>query len=889
MRQRTSQTKPPEKKEDGHSNRERKARWNRLFSLCLNALSLRVKVFSISLLLLITCAGGVWLAVPDPVPQVLSWPVSPVLLDKRGELVSARLSTEGEWCLPIPLSEMGEWLPKVLVAVEDKRFYSHGGVDMLALGRAVAQNITKGRVVSGASTITSQLVRLSNPRERTFGTKILEFVGARKLERSLSKDQILEYYLNRAPFGGPIRGVEAASRLYFGKRAKELSLGEAALLVGLLKGPTLYRPDRNPKGAQKRRQQIIAAVAEQTGFPENLTALALEEPLPAFRTAMPARAWHFADLAFKTLPANGGVVRGSLDMRVQEYLERVLREQLDRVDEDVTAAGIVIDNRSGRIIAYVGNARFDPVRGKHWVDCALAPRSPGSTLKPFAYLAAMEAGHIIPATLLADTPLRLGGEAPRNFDRRYRGPVRASLALSASLNAPAVRVLRMVGVRHVLYSLRDAGFSCLSRNDADYGDSLVLGAGEVTLLELARTYTTLASGGRDRELLLRGPSSPADRDAEAAAGQRRKGGLNPLEQYGSTMPQGSSGLSDRASRSQASPGKERFSGVSGQETPSSPGGEEHYSAGNMDWSQYSLTPLPSGLAGVQQQVLYSLAAQEPPSRQIYSEAASFLIADILQDTGRLPFLAQLTQARDGIPFAFKTGTSYGLRDAWTAAYCPAFTVAVWFGKENGGPDPRLLGLGLAAPAATRVIQALTRGMDPEDAWYSLPAGVAYTSVCALSGRASSAFCPATRMEWSIPEVWRTMPCDMHIMRDGQITVVWPPELEDYSRKRLAQKDLSRKALIVSPLRGAKYLITPGARTQPITLKAEGVVYPVHWYVEGEYLGEQEREDLPLYWLPLAGEHTLSLLDSEDRVTSTSVEVVDLAAGTGEDDSLLFTE
>ena len=778
---------------------------------------------------LVCAAAFTWYTVPDPTADVLVWPVSPTLLDKNGNLINARLSTEQEWCLPIPLEEMGTWLPKVLVAVEDKRFHEHGGVDMLALGRAIVQNIAAGRVVSGASTISSQLVRLSQPRSRTVGTKLLEFVGAWKLERKLSKDQILEYYLNRAPFGGPIRGVEAAARMYFGKRAKELSLGEASLLVGLLKGPTAYRPDKNPKAALARRQSIIAKVAEQTGFPEDLPALALEEPLPRFRPRMPDRAWHFADLAYKTLPPQGGVVRSTLDMRAQALLERALQEQLQQAGDDVTAAGIVVDNRTAAIVAYVGNARFDMGKGSQWVDCAVAPRSPGSTLKPFVYLAALEKGYIIPATLLADTPLQLGGEAPRNFDRRYRGPVSAYTALADSLNTPAVRVMRMVGVRDALTRLRAAGFSSLNREDADYGDSLVLGAGEITALELARAYTTLANLGLDRPLLLR--MDPVN-----------SGGNKSFTKNGIRLNSGA---------------------VSKGDAPALP--------------SPSMQMLPSGLATVKEQVFASSTGELPQARQLYTTAASFLVADILRDPGRLPFLEQLIQERESAPVAFKTGTSYGLRDAWTAAYNPSYTVIAWFGRAGGGADARLLGISMAAPAAIRVVRSLSNNTAPEKAWYEPPSTVGKVRVCTLSGAAASSFCPSTRMAWSIPEVWRTVPCTLHVLRDGRTTLIWPPELEDFNRKRLAREDLSRSALIVSPMPAAQYMITPGARAQPIPLKAEGVTYPVHWYVDGEYLGEQEREDLPLYWLPTGGTHTVSLLDAQERITAADVKVTDLAA------------
>jgi penicillin-binding protein 1C len=688
-------------------------------------------------------------------------------------------------------------------------------VDFLALGRALYQNLRQGRIVSGASTITSQLVRLSRPRQRTFQSKILEFVGAWKLERSLDKERILELYLNRAPFGGPIRGAEAAARLYFGKRAKELSLGEAALLVGLLKGPTLYRPDKNPLGAQKRRRQIITRVAEQTGFPADLTAMALQEPLPPFKAAMPDKVRHFADLVFRTMPRQGGAVRSSLDPDIQDLLRRALLDQLAPLGQETTAAGIVAENATGRILAYVGNAAFDPAGNRQWVDCALAPRSPGSALKPFIYLAAMEEGQIIPASLLADTPLRLGGEAPRNFDRLYRGPVRAGLALASSLNAPAVRVLRLVGLRGALTRLRQAGFAHLDREEGQYGDSLALGAGEVTLLELTRAYVALANRGLDRPLLFRQPRAPSFEAAAAA--------------------------------------------------------------------------LPGGLACAAEQSRYALSGELPPARQIHSDAAAFLVTDILQDSARLPFLAQLDRTQENAPIAFKTGTSFGLRDAWTVAYNQTHTVAVWFGKAEGGGDSRILGLSLAAPAAIGVIRALASNSPPDSGPPDPPLSLARTQVCALSGKAPSAFCPATSLEWHIPAVWRTLPCDMHIQRAGGLAVVWPPELEDYARKRLAREDLSRRASIVSPLNGSAYILTPGGGAQPLPLKAEGVTYPVHWFLEGQYLGEQLREDAALYWRPEAGRRTFSLLDSQDRVASSHVEVVDLAARKEESEALPLLE
>jgi penicillin-binding protein 1C len=236
-----------------------------------------------------------WAVIPSPVQDALVWPVSPALTDKDGRLFHVRLSSRGEYCLPVPLERMGKWLPLVAVEVEDRRFYSHPGLDPLALGRAVWQNMKNLRVVSGASTISSQTVRLTYPGERNLGSKAREFIQAMKLELGLDKKRILELYLNRAPFGGPVRGVEAAARTYFGKRAEELSLAEAALLIGMLRGPSVYRPDRSPEKTLHRRNEILRRLLRRSVMPQDMLEAALLEPLPPGRRDIPGEARHYAD------------------------------------------------------------------------------------------------------------------------------------------------------------------------------------------------------------------------------------------------------------------------------------------------------------------------------------------------------------------------------------------------------------------------------------------------------------------------------------------------------------------------------------------------------------------------------------------------------------------
>jgi len=364
---------------------------------------------------------------------------------------------------------MGKWIPLAAVEVEDRRFRDHRGVDLISVIRAVLQNIRSGRVVSGASTITSQLIRLSHPRPRTIQTKLIEFAAAVKAEQVFSKDRILELYLNRAPFGGNIRGVEVAARMYFSKSAAELSLAEAALLVGMLKGPSLYRPDRNPETSRSRRDFILSLLAERGIISGGQLRLALSEPLPEERRSLPSKARHFA-LAALGDRRQGGMIHTTLDTRIQELLERTLGASLAALPEEITGAGIVMENKTGEIRAYCGNVRLGTGLSGSWVDCARSPRSPGSALKPFAYLAAFERGTHTPSTLMADTPLAFSGNAPRNFDMTYRGPVPLRTALADSLNVPAVRILRAAGQELVLDLLRNAGFRTLSKPTGYYSE-----------------------------------------------------------------------------------------------------------------------------------------------------------------------------------------------------------------------------------------------------------------------------------------------------------------------------------------------------------------------------------------------------------------------------------
>ena len=719
---------------------------------------------------------------PLPLDKITQWDASPLVLDRQGRVIHARLSAASEWAIPVPLKDMGKWLPAIVVSVEDKRFWQHPGVDPLALLRAAVQNLMAGKVVSGASTLTSQLVRIALPKERTLGGKLVEFLQAIKLDFALSKEEILTLYLNRAPMGGNIRGVEAAARIYFNKSAADLSAGEASLLVGLLRGPTLYRPDRNPQGALARRDAIIDLAVARHGLAEDMAALARAEPLPR-GGSLPLydSLFLFGEWALGQLPpdlaGSAAVARTSLWMPLQVSLQSILNEALQGLNPHITASGVIVDNASGEVAAYVGNARFNRAQGLRWVDCAQAPRSPGSTLKPFVYLLAFAKGELTPASLLADSPLSFLGQAPRNFDRTYRGPVKADAALADSLNAPAVRVLRRMGGNNLLRFLRTLGLKRITSASEHYGDSLILGGCDVTMLELMGAYRYLGTLG---------------------------------------LAQGITALQP--------PPEER--------------------------GKARLAP--------------------PPAMA----AAAYQVAESLHDVNQLDPLGKTMFDNQTRVMAYKTGTSYGFRDAWMFAYTPRWTMGVWFGREDGKAEPSLTGRALIGPVMTKLARRLLT-LDPRPPiWFNPPLGLAMVKACTLSGMAAGPYCLNTRQIEVIESVWRTIPCAIHVLRDGQPAVVWPAELEHLGLDRNIELSRSAEATVTSPVNQAHLLLTPGRGTPKIPLRAEGVKGQVHWFMDLVYLGAQTPGS-EFFWTLTPGRHTVSLLDEEGRTAKASFEVEDL--------------
>ncbi len=445
------------------------------------------------------------LAALTPLPPALrpDQGTSTRVLDRDGRLLRHARAGDGSWRQPTHLDDLDPRLPAALVATEDRRFYWHPGVDPLAITRAAAELLWHRRIVSGGSTLTQQLARTLVPRPRTLPGKVREMALAVRLEWSLSKRQILEQYLERVAFGPTTRGVEAASRTLFDRAPRELSLAQVALLAGLPQSPVGHDPRLHPGRALRRRDQVLDRIARAHLAPPDAIERARHEPLALTHHRPPPLAPHLID-ALLTSPLGPGPaaeITTTLDPDLQQQAEEAARRTVESLAaRSVTAASVVVvDNATGDLLAYVGSPDARDARRLGANDGVRARRQPGSSLKPFVYELAIERLHASPATLLPDLDLTFstpsGPFAPRNYDGRFHGPVRLREALGNSYNVPAVWTASELGPRPLLDRLHDLGLTSLDEPADHYGVALALGDGEVTLLELAGAYATLARGG----------------------------------------------------------------------------------------------------------------------------------------------------------------------------------------------------------------------------------------------------------------------------------------------------------------------------------------------------------------------------------------------------------
>ncbi|MCA1297252.1 penicillin-binding protein 1C [Stappia indica] len=536
--------------------------------------------------------------------------VSRSVLDREGVLLRAFQTPDDRWRLPLEPDEVDPLFLRMLLAYEDRRFEEHAGVDPRALIRAAGQAVWQGRIVSGASTLTMQTARLlAETPTRSLIAKWRQVASALALERRFSKHEILTLYLLRAPYGGNIEGLRAASLTWFGKEPKRLTPAESALLVALPQAPEARRPDRHPKAARQARDRVLEAMVSAGVLAPDEAAAARRDPVPRQRRAVPMLAAHSARDALVAAPG-AETVRLTIDSRVQARLEALAEERARRLGGKVSLAILVADHGSGEVLARVGSPGLLSEARLGHVDMTRALRSPGSTLKPLIYGLAFEEGIAHPGSLIEDRPTLLAGYSPTNFDRAFQGTVRVREALQASLNVPAVKLLDAVGVSRFVQRLAASGAHPQYSTREAPGLAVALGGFGMTLEDLVALYAGFARGGK--AVVLRERSDPPP-----AVGEARATG----------------------------------------------------------------------------------------SGRILAPAAAWYVGDILSEVPP-------PDAARGEGVAYKTGTSYGYRDAWAVGYDGRHVIGVWVGRADGTPVPGITGFRTAAPvlfeAFQRVAPARTR-------------------------------------------------------------------------------------------------------------------------------------------------------------------------------------
>ncbi|WP_170120549.1 penicillin-binding protein 1C [Gemmobacter caeni] len=539
-----------------------------------------------------------WVAATDLPPLTL--PSSVEVVDRNDILLRAYTVADGRWRMTVTPDEVDPSYLAMLVAYEDKRFWQHDGVDWRSMARAVAQAVRSGRVVSGGSTLTMQVARLlEDSGTGKVSGKLRQMRVALALEQRLTKSQILQLYLNLAPFGGNLEGLRAASLTYFGKEPRRLTPAEAALLVAIPQAPESRRPDRHPGRAAEARGRVLERALRDGVISAEQARQTQGERVPDGRQPVPMLAPHLAD---RVVAENPGVPRLKLTIEagLQKSLEALAREAVQARGEQLQIAILAADHRSGEILASVGSAGFLADRRQGFVDMTQALRSPGSTLKPLVYGLAFDEGLAHPETMIDDKPVNFGTYAPRNFDKIFRGTVRVREALQMSLNIPVVLLTDALGPAKVIAGMRRAGMAPVLKGD-EPGLAISLGGVGVTLHDMVQLYAAIARGGVALPLRVMGDGAP---------GQR-----------------------------------------------------------------------------------------------VMSAVAAWQVADVLAGLPPPP----------GAPsnrLAYKTGTSYGHRDAWAIGFDGRYVVGVWMGRADGTPVPGAFGADTAAPVLFQAIGRISRSLTP---------------------------------------------------------------------------------------------------------------------------------------------------------------------------------
>ncbi len=760
-----------------------------------------------------------WVMLPG---ELFRDPYSTVVYDRQDRLAGARIAEDGQWRFPEPDTIPGKY-EKALLVFEDQYYYSHPGINPLSLIRAAIHNLRRGEIVSGGSTITMQVVRMSRKQKpRTLWQKLIEMMLALRYELTHSKSEILTTYAGHAPFGGNVVGLDAAAWRYFGRAPGHMTWSEAALLAVLPNAPSLIHPGKNRELLLNKRNRLLDRLASRAIIDSITCHLAKLESLPDEPRPLPDKVPHITDriMLDKEVITLHSTIDGALQDRVLEMVEN--QHKRLEANQIHNLACMVMDVETGEVLAYAGNTEDRSGNRLHGndVDVIRASRSTGSILKPLLFAGLMEDGLLLPTSLVPDVPVRYQGYAPKNYNRSYEGAVPAYKALERSLNVPSVIMLKRYGVEPFLQLLRDLGFTTFTKSHMHYGLTLILGGAEAKLWELTGVYGSLA---------------------------------RVLNHY-------------------------------------------NRSHGTYFPSDYHMPVLNS-------------QATLPGRRKKHEEGllsagSIYLMLESLLEVNRPEELSLWYLMSSSRNIAWKTGTSYGYRDAWAIGVTPGYVVGVWAGNSDGEGRPGLTGLTAAAPLMFDVFSLL-----PPTNWFEAPTDdLSPAVVCQESGFLAGPFCQETDTVWVVPRGQKSGVCPyhrkVHLSEDGMYRVtascypvrkmetrswfVLPPLMEwYYKRAHPSYRELPSMMQgcveksgdmmeIVYPEPGSHIVIPrelSGERGKVVLEVAhreeESVV---HWHIDEVYQGttrgmHQLAVDLA------SGAHTLTVIDGNGEEKRVRFEIL----------------
>ncbi|WP_197429353.1 penicillin-binding protein 1C [Winogradskyella endarachnes] len=747
-------------------------------------------------------------------------PTATVITSDSNELLGALIADDGQWRFPANDS-VPDKFKLCILQFEDEYFYKHPGFNPVSIFKALKGNLNSGSVKRGGSTLTQQVIRLSRKgQSRTYFEKLKEIILATRLEFRLSKDEILNLYASHAPFGGNVVGIDAAAWRYFNRNANNLSWAESATLAVLPNAPSLIYPGKNQERLLDKRNRLLRKLYNNEIIDQLTYELSIAESLPQKPYPLPQIAPHLLQKVAKK--NRGERIKTTVNIALQEQANTIVKQHYNHLkqNEIYNISVLVLDVKTREVLTYIGNSPTDDAHQKS-VDIVDKPRSTGSILKPFLYAAMLDAGDLLPNTLVADVPTQFGSYQPKNYNQTYDGAVHANEALSRSLNVPIVRMLQEFGLDRFYHYLKALQLKDLKYNANHYGLSLVLGGAESNLWDLCKSYAALSST------------------------------LN------------------------------------------------HF---NENSSKYYSNEFCQPIYKSDEIINFG---KQSTQKDVFDAASIYLTFESMKQVNRPQSDESWEYYDSSQEIAWKTGTSFGFRDAWAIGTTKDYVVGVWVGNADGEGRPGLVGVQTAAPILFDVFDLL-----PKSNWFNQPFDeMLEVKICKKSGYRASSICDATEMQFIQASGKKTEPCPFHKLVHLDVA-----ERYQVNSSCEAISNIINKSWFVLPPLQAHYFKSKNPYYKPLPpfrndcVESSGIsmefIYPnqqstiylpkdfngktndlilkvahskpeieLHWYIDSEYIGStKDIHDMAV--LPSTGEHIITVTDELGNSLKHKITILD---------------